>query len=214
MSVSAFPLLRLSRAMTAIPADAPAPSRAEHDAWLARLVEGEAAALEQLYRDHHVRVRLLVRRFLADAAAVEDVVHDTFLAAPSAFANYRGEGSVRSFLFSVAVRQVHHHLRSLQRRRGWLGLFRADPSFEQAAAPTPAEQTERSELAARLEHAIAALSFEHRAVVVLCELEELSSPEAAAVLQIPEGTVRTRLHHAKKRLRELLADVRPNGATP
>lgn len=175
--------------------------------WQAALVRGDREALAALYRDHHQAVRALVRRFLQDEAAVEDIVHDTFLAAPAAFRSYRGEGAPRSFLFSMAVHRVYGHVRSTQRRRGWLARLSSDPAAHVAAVQTPHEETARARLAARLRAALDTLGFEHRAVVVLCELEEMTSPEAARVLNVPEGTVRTRLHHAKKRLRALLEDL-------
>lgn len=171
------------------------------------LTRGDRAALASLYREHNQAVRGLVRRFLADEASVEDVLHDTFMAAPSAFRSYRGEGSVRAFLYTMAVHRVHNHIRSTQRRRGLLDRFAKDPGVARAPIATPADENERSQLAARLRAALAKLSFEHRVVVVLCEVEELTSPEAAQILSIPEATVRTRLHHAKKRLREILGGV-------
>ena len=171
------------------------------------LVRGDRQALAALYREHHQAVRGLVRRFLADEAAVEDVVHDTFLAAPAAFARFRGDGNERSYLYSMAVHRVQDHVRSTSRRRGWLARFSSDPVTTRAPVATPADETDRARLATRLRQALDTLGFEHRAVVVLCEVEEMTSPEVARILSIPEGTVRTRLHHAKKRLRELLGDV-------
>ncbi|MFO0616788.1 MAG: RNA polymerase sigma factor [Polyangiaceae bacterium] len=176
--------------------------------WLDRLRRGEDAALTRLYREHHGSVRAFVRRLTSHSGDVEDLVHDVFVAAPSAFQGFRGEGSVRAFIFSIAVHHVHHHVRASARRRSWLDRFRLAPR-EHASPPTPEAQHERRELARRLDRALATLSFEHRAAVVLCELEEMTSAEAAEVLHVPEGTVRTRLFHAKKKLRALLEEDAP-----
>ncbi len=168
------------------------------------LRRGEAAPLAALYREHHQAVRALIRRLLRDSAAVEDLVHDTFVAAPAAFRRYRGEGSIRSFMLGVAAHQVRHYLRATQRRRSCLDRFRQERSTE--VTESLRDESERRDLAARLSDALETLSFEHRVVVVLCEVEERTSAEVAAMLGIREGTVRTRLHYAKKRLRALLKE--------
>src|SRR5882724_4883863 len=90
----------------AVPA-LPVPNDTE---WLAALTRGEEAALARLYREHHEPVRALVRRLLSRSSEIEDVVHDIFVAAPAAFRGYRGEGTVRSFVFSIAVHHVGHHV--------------------------------------------------------------------------------------------------------
>lgn len=172
--------------------------------WLDALRRGETSALTRLYHEHHVPVRALVRRLLGQAADVEDVVHDVFVAAPGAFKGYRGEGSVRSYLFTIAVHHARRHVRSTTRRRSWLERLHLSRTPE--PAPPPDIESERRELGGRLQGALAELSFDHRSVVVLCEIEELTSIEAAKILDIPEGTVRTRLHHAKKKLRARLSE--------
>lgn len=172
--------------------------------WLDALRRGDSAALTRLYREHHDPVRALVRRLVSQSSDVEDVVHEVFVAAPAAFKNYRGEGSVRSYLFSVAVFHVRRHLRATTRRRSWLERLHL---VRVADAPVlPDKHSERRQLADRLRAALDTLSFDHRAAVVLCEIEELSSVEAAEVLGVPEATVRTRLHYAKKKLRAHLEE--------
>lgn len=172
--------------------------------WLEALRRGDSAALTRLYREHHEPVRALVRRLVSQSSDVEDVLHEVFVAAPAAFKNYRGEGSVRSYLFSVAVFHVRRHLRATTRRRSWLERLHLVRVSE--APVLPDKLSERRQLADRLRRALDTLSFDHRAAVVLCEIEELSSVEAAAVLGVPEATVRTRIHYAKKKLRAYLEE--------
>lgn len=188
------------------PADPPASSRVivtDEDAWCEALAHGDERALTRLYREHHEAVRALVRRMLSTTNDVEDVVHDVFLAAPAAFRRYRGEGTVRSFVFSIAVHHVRHHVRATTRRRTWLDRFRLSP-VHSPPPTTPEAHNERRELAERLRRAMEGLSFDHRVAVVLCEVEEMTAVEAAGVIGVPEATVRTRLFHAKKKLRVLL----------
>ncbi len=205
------PLLRLVPTPPTLPSDPPfvappADGRPRHDEhrdmdqwWLDALRRGDSAALSRLYREHHEPVRALVRRLLSRPADVEDVVHDVFVAAPVAFRNYRGEGTVRSYLFTIAVNYARRHVRTVSRRRSWLERLHLVRVADQPTMPDI--ENERRELADRLRTALETLSFDHRTVVVLCEVEELTSVEASQVLGIPEGTVRTRLFHAKKKLR-------------
>jgi RNA polymerase sigma-70 factor (ECF subfamily) len=78
----------------------------------------------------------------------------------------------------------------------------AEPRPREAAAPD--EAWERRQLAAELQRALDRLPLEERVVVILCEVEERTSVEAAAIVGAPEATVRTRLSRAKKRLRAIL----------
>ncbi len=178
--------------------------RDEDQWWLDALRRGDSAALTRLYREHHEPVRALVRRLVSQSSDVEDVLHEVFVAAPAAFKNYRGEGSVRSYLFSVAVFHVRRHLRATTRRRSWLERLHLVRVVD--APVLPDKHSERRQLADRLRRALDTLSFDHRAAVVLCEIEELSSVEAAEVLGVPEATVRTRIHYAKKKLRAYLEE--------
>jgi RNA polymerase sigma-70 factor (ECF subfamily) len=174
-----------------------------HGALVERLRGGDAAALEMLYRQHHEAVRAFARRLLGDHELAEDLVHDVFVNVTSVIRSYRGESSLRTFLISVAVNKSKHFVRSAIRRRGMLARLAAEPPRSTAAAP-PDEAWERRELAAELQRALDRLPLDERIAVILCEVEERTSTEVAAIVQAPEATVRTRLSRAKKRLRAML----------
>lgn len=169
------------------------------------LARGDVSALGELYDAHHDAVRAFAVRFLGDASVAEDLVHDVFLALPSAAARYRGESSLRTFLVAMAANLSRNHVRAAVRRRAVAARAAAEPVD---APARPDEASERAELAARLQRALDQLSLEHRVAFVLCEVEERPGPEVAGMLGIPEATVRTRLFHAKRRLRELLGGER------
>ena len=137
---------------------------------VARLRQRERTAVAEAYTAHHAPVRAFARRLLGDAAAAEDVVHNTFLALPDAVARFRG-----------------------------------------AQAPTPDAIAARRQLADRLSLALDELAHDHRVAFVLCEVEERSAIEVAQILDVPEGTIRSRVFHARRRLRELLAAEAPRG---
>jgi RNA polymerase sigma-70 factor (ECF subfamily) len=93
-------------------------------------------------------------------------------------------------------------MRSLTRRRR--AVERMDEGAPSRSVPTPEADVRRSELAAALARGLDTLSVDHREVFVLCAVEERSSPEVADILDVPEGTIRQRLFHAKKKLRAFL----------
>jgi RNA polymerase sigma-70 factor (ECF subfamily) len=167
----------------------------------ARLARGEASALASLYDEHHQAVRAFARRLLGDEAAAEDLVHEVFVTIPKAIRGYRGESSLRTFLISVAVNHARHHVRASARRRAMGERFAREP---QQGGASPEQDTLRRELAAALQRALDQLPLDQRVTFVLSEVEERRSPEVSAILGVPEGTVRTRLFHAKRKLRELL----------
>ena len=168
------------------------------------VADGDTRALATLYRQHHQAVRAFARRLLGDASIAEDLVHDVFLAAPAAFRGYRGDSEVRTFLLSVAVNKAKHHLRAAARLRRAMDRLGEEPTPNRA--PAPDEAAERRQLAEELQRALDALPLEQRVVLVLCAIEERSAAEASAIVGAPENTVRTRLFHAKRKLRELMGD--------
>ena len=172
---------------------------------IARLRTGDVTALGELYDRHHAPVRTFAVRFLGDAAAAEDLVHDVFVALPDAIGRYRAEGGLRSFLVAMAANLSKNHVRSAARRRALATRAGREPQHD----PTrPDEVFDRAELGNRLQRALDALTHEHRVTFVLCEIEERPGPEVATMLGIPEATVRTRLFHGKKKLREFLESAR------
>lgn len=175
---------------------------------LARVASGSATALATVYDAHAERVYAFARRLVGEDAAAEDLVQDVFLALPSAAARYRGDASVRTFLLSIAQNHSRHHVRTAARRRAMLGRFEEEPHTH-APAPAPDREAERRQLANRLQRALDALPLDQRIAFVLCEVEEQTSAEAAIIVGAPEGTVRTRLFHAKKKLREALDQEKP-----
>jgi RNA polymerase sigma-70 factor (ECF subfamily) len=166
------------------------------------LSEGDEAALALLYRQHHGAVRAFARRLLGDATIAEDLVHDVFLAAPAAFRRYRHDAEIRTFLVSIAVNKAKQHVRAAMRARQMLARLAEEPS--PIAVGAPDEDWERRELCVELQRALDELPIEQRVVVVLCAVEDRTAAEAAEIVGAPENTVRTRLFHAKRKLREIM----------
>jgi RNA polymerase sigma-70 factor (ECF subfamily) len=162
---------------------------------------GSPQAIVGLYDQYHQRVRRLARRLLGDDAAAEDVVQEVFLSLPGALRGFRGDSDVHSFLLGISVKKARGQMRVAMRRRRLLECYAA---CERPGPRDPEQELAQRELARQLLEAMDALSTAHREAFVLCELESLSAGEAARVLGVPEGTVRTRLFYAREKLRERL----------
>ena len=170
---------------------------------VAHLVRGDTTALGAVYDAHHGVVRAFARRLTGSDAAAEDLVHDVFVALPSALRGFEGRSSLRTFLLSIAVNHARNQRRARARRLGAFERLHVEP---RAAEESPEELGERRELAEMLARLLDALPIEQRVVIVLCVVEERTSVEAAEIAGVPEATVRTRLFHARRKLREMLAE--------
>jgi RNA polymerase sigma-70 factor, ECF subfamily len=167
-----------------------------------RVASGEVAALGELYDAHHQPVRAFCQRLFAGGAEAEDLVQETFLAAPSALRRFEGRSSLRTFLVSIAVNHARHHRRAVARRVGMLERLHLEPLPE----PTrPDEANERAELVETMASVLLALPLDQRVAVVLCIVEERTSAEAAQIVGVAEATIRTRIFHARKKMKQLLA---------
>jgi len=160
----------------------------------------DEGALHELYERHAPWITLRLSRRCADADAVCDVLQDTFLAAWKGAGRFRGDGVVPAWLWGIAVRRLISRLRS---RTG----FRPGPALlEGDLEDISAEEC----VLLHLEHvdvgtALARISPELRVVLQLTVLDGLNTGEAAALLGIPRGTVKSRLQRARATMREEMA---------
>jgi RNA polymerase sigma-70 factor (ECF subfamily) len=173
---------------------------------VARLRDGDRAAVEEAYVAHHAAIRGFARRLVGDAAAAEDIVHEAFVALPRAIRRFRGESSLRAFLIGVAANHSRRHVRSAMRRRRATERLAAHEELRPRTVDATSELINR-QLANRLWAALDALPIDQRIAFVLCEAEQRTSVEVAEIVGAPEGTVRTRLFHAKRKLREMLQEA-------
>jgi RNA polymerase sigma factor (sigma-70 family) len=164
---------------------------------MARLATGDIAALGELYDRHQLSLRRFVARATGDAEDVDDLVHTTFLSASQSAARYDGRAACRPWLIGIAVQLLRRRRHALARFFAVLSSLRAvrSPALDAGAA-----------LHARgdIDRALRRLSEAKRITLLLAEVEGLSGPEIAELLDIPIGTVWTRLHAARHELRNLL----------
>jgi RNA polymerase sigma-70 factor, ECF subfamily len=172
-------------------------------AWLLRRIgEGDEDAMAGFYREHGRVVLAQVLLVTGDRVLAEEIVQDTMLAVWRGAGSFRGEASVRSWVLGIARRQTRDRLRGSRLRVVDDASLAGQPS----SGPGPEAITlDRAELAGVMA-AIRELASSHREVLGLVFGSGLSLPEVAGVLQIPLGTVKTRLTAARTALSRILAE--------
>ena len=166
-----------------------------------RARRGDLAAFERLVERHQAVVARVAAR-IAGPVHADDVAQDAFLRAFHRLERFRGEGSFRSWLLQI----VHNAaLTAAGRRRPEPAGLAPEPDDDGApSAKTPAQRLEERERRERLELKLRGLRPEHRAVLVLRDVEGLSYEEIASVTESPLGSVKGRLHRARAELIDLL----------
>ena len=176
-----------------------------------RLVQGDESALREAYLAHRPALLRFARRLIGDAAAAHDLVHEVFVRLPRAVRRLRPGTTLEGFLIAVALNHARHHVRSAaRRRRAQLRLAQEPP---RAAGSAPDDELERRRLALALSVALDLLPIDQRVAFVLCAVEERTSAEAAALAGTNESTMRARLFHARRKLREHLAGYHDGGCS-
>lgn len=174
-------------------------------ALVARANRGDDDACRRLVERHQAVVARTVGGMLGHGDEADDVGQESFVRFFESLDRFRGESSVRTYLVRIAMSCALNALRS-QRRRD-LRFVRDEVALEQAIDVAAAEVTADPVQATQILAALDRLSPEHRAVVVLRLLEERSTRDTAEILQVPEGTVLSRLSRAVQQLRVTLGPV-------
>ncbi|RAI39114.1 sigma-70 family RNA polymerase sigma factor [Rhodoplanes roseus] len=179
----------------------PAAAKAPTDAGLmARMAEGDRAALQAFYTRHHVRVFRFVLRILGDRTRAEDVISEVFIDAWRQAAQFEGRSAVSTWLLAIA----RHKAYAVLRRRPTESIDDEKAAQIEDAGDTPDVTLEKQNRAAILRRCLEALPSTHREIVDLVYYHEKSVAEVARVFDIPENTVKTRLFYARKKLAGML----------
>jgi RNA polymerase sigma-70 factor (ECF subfamily) len=166
-----------------------------------RLRRGDPRAFEELVIAYQHRVFGVALRMLRNRGEAEEIAQEVFLRVHRAVEDFRGEAKLSTWLYAITSRLCLNRLASGERRVSREG----EESLERLRADAdPAAHVERVELEAALQRAITELPEERRIMVVLRDFEGLSYEEIATALDLPLGTVRSRLHRARTDLKEKL----------
>lgn len=179
-----------------------APGREPHDdvRLLGRIRQQDSRAFEQLYRAYHPRLSRFLSNILRRAPVVEEVLNDTMLVVWTHSDRYNGKSKVSTWIFAIAYRKA---LKALRRADEPVEDKQAEsrPSLE----PGPEQQLGAREVQTVLLKAIGELSADHRAVVDLTYFHEAGYREIAEIMDCPVDTVKTRMFHARRHLKNRLS---------
>jgi RNA polymerase sigma-70 factor (ECF subfamily) len=185
-------------------------SAPEEDALVTALCRGLEEAFEILIHRYEQPVYNLVCRLLNDPSDAADIVQEVFLKVFRNIGSFRGNSSLKTWIYRIAVNEAYNHRRWFSRhQRQEVALGREDglPSYADSVAdpaPTPFDQAAGHETRALVEKALEKLNPKFRAAVVLRDIEDLSYEEIAAVLEISLGTVKSRILRGREALRKAL----------
>ena len=171
---------------------------------VARARTGDDDAFRLLVERHQAAVARTIFGMLGSRDDADDAGQETFVRFYQSLDAFRGESSVRTYLVRIAMSTALNALRSTRRRE--LRFVSDDAALERAVDPT-AQLVPDDGRAARIREALDALKPDHRAVVVLRLLDERTTRETSEILEVPEGTVLSRLSRAVQQLRVTLGPV-------
>ena len=173
---------------------------------------GDAQAFAGLVALHEGMVFNLAARLLGDPEEARDASQDVFLQVFRTLGGFEGRSSLRTWIFRIVVNHCRNRQRWWRRRRKDRCCALEDLTAAQEArlpagaqGESPYEQARRGEQARLVQAALLRLSFDHRAVLILREVQGLSCDQVAAALRVPEGTVKSRLARAREALRRELS---------
>jgi RNA polymerase sigma-70 factor (ECF subfamily) len=184
------------------------------DQFLERLRRGDAMAYERLVAEHSGDVYALLFRLTSDAEEARDLTQETFLRAFQSLDRFRGDASLKTWIYRIAINQARNRWRWWKRRRrdvtvsldatdeyGTKPLAATLPSPN---SPSPEQQTLARERETQLREALGGLRRSYREAVILRDVEGFAYEEIAQTLQISIGTVKSRISRGRLELRKQL----------
>lgn len=188
-------------------------SHDEEQALIARLRRRENEAFTELVRLYQHRIFGLLLRMVGQPDEAEELAQEVFVNVYRAIDSFRGDASLRTWMYRIATNQAKNRIKYLNRRRAGQQDSLDDHVDEASFLPLgePVPRPDRAAEGAEMERvvgaALAALDPEHREVLVLRDIEGLAYEEIAEVLGLAEGTVKSRLFRARYALKQRIAAV-------
>jgi RNA polymerase sigma-70 factor (ECF subfamily) len=186
-----------------VPAIAAGPLDDEEDRRLVtRVCRHELAAFETLYRRYHPRVSRFLHRMLRPTHLVEEVLNDTLFVVWNQADRFNGQSKVSTWIFAIAYRKA---LKAIAAHEEPMAPPPDDDQPMADDAEHPEARMSRAQLRAAIDVALRGLSADQRAAVELTYFHGFSYPEIAQIVECPTDTVKTRMFHARRRLRAAFA---------
>jgi len=179
-----------------------------------RFKEGDRSAYAELVRRYQDRVYTMCLRWMGDPVIAEEVAQDVFVALFRSLANFRGDAKLSTWIYRVVInhcknRKLYRRRRQTDRHEPLEGTRAADDDGPSRELPSPDPGTDalthRSEAERLVREALAQLDEETRRIIVLRDVQDLAYEEISELLDLPRGTVKSRLHRARAQLATILS---------
>lgn len=169
-----------------------------------RLQRGDINAFEILVRRHEKAIFNLAYRMLGDYDDAAEISQEVFLSAYRAIGQFRGEANFSTWLYRIALNHAITRRKSMNSRQKRLVPLDGSEIIDEAQVG-PSETLEKKERRERVQSALNELEPEDASVILLRDLQDISYEDVARMLEIPVGTVKSRLHRARQALKARLA---------
>lgn len=185
----------------ASPPQSPAATAVDEVALIERIARGDPRAFETLYRHYFPRLVRFIERMTRRPELVEEILNDTMFVVSTSAHKYNHSSKVSTWIFAIAYRKSLKALRDVDIP------VESDESADAVADPMePRDEVVQAQLRRVLSEAVDALSANHRAVIELTYFHEIGYREIAQIMDCPVETVKTRMFHARRRLKALLPE--------
>ena len=176
-----------------------------------RAQEGELAAFDELVRRHSARLYALIYHMTSHREDTHDLLQEVFAKAYRSLGRFRGQSQFYTWLYSIATNMTLNYLKKRNRRARAMSLddldtvIERDEDFIALTTPrSPEKEAGLKELQKKLNEAMQTLSDDHRAVVVMYDIQGLPHAEISRIMGVSEGTIRSRLFYAHRQLQSQL----------
>ena len=183
--------------------------QATDETLLARVAARDMSAFEVLFKNYYRRVYQFVYRMAREPQLTDEIANDVMVVVWERAGQFRAESSASTWILGIAYRRGLKALEKRQRQRRLDGDDVFDTLADEHSRASPEKSMEASERMKRIQHSILSLSVEQQGVVELTALG-YTYPEIATIVGCPENTVKTRMFHARRKLRTLLGDALNN----
>ncbi len=178
----------------------------QEQSWIASARNGDEAAFGELVQKYQKRVYALTVRMCPTPELAEEAAQEAFLSAWQGLPFFRGDAAFSTWLYRLASNACVDLLRKERRHQGTSLDDDAVGAEIPDTKPTPEEAAETKELRAQIEAGLRQLSPEHRAVLILREIQQLNYEEIADALSLDLGTVKSRISRGRRQLRDFLKE--------
>jgi RNA polymerase sigma-70 factor (ECF subfamily) len=165
-------------------------------------LNGDQQSFQQLYRRHQAKVRSTLYQ-LCGADGIDDLVQEVFLRAWKGLAKFRQTAQFSTWLYRIAWNVAYDRRKAIAQHKERYKTV-SEEILHQVVDHHSSEELQKMHYRNLVSQGLAQLSFEHRSVLVLHDLEELPQKEISSILGVPVGTVKSRLFHARSQMRQFL----------